>query len=757
LSDSRRRGFAAMGLCAAPLALAATLVPAAAGAQTVDHSTGFSAGAGTGHDYALADNAIIATATNGSSALQLTDASAGYERGALWVGTIDVSTGFATRFTLMLSPGPNGQWGDGVTFTLQNMGPDAIGGTGSDLGYGGLAGRNGIQGLSYAIKFDTYKNPGDPSDSTIGSYPDGATPLGGYTTYPNIDLHGTPITVEINYDGTAHDVYVTLTNPSGASFQWVDSGVNLSQRLGGSQAYVGFTGSTGASLGVQTVSSWGYSSPPPMTLVDLGTLPNLSGTGSGSSSAAYGINDFGQSVGESAVTIYDPTQGTTYSTTHAFYWDSPTGMHDLSTAELDRLGWSVAYGINNHGVMVGASTKFVPATNAQVAHAFVASWNDTIPTDIGTLRYPPTADFAHDAYDWSLATAINDSNQVTGASVAPCPADNGYDSHAFLLPWQPNATLSASNDISNLENFTVCNGYAGLGINSRGQVLGVHLWGSKISLWQPTTWNGSSGSWNDLFSELSYYSNGTTWLGGAAFDDAGEVVGTINTSAPVSYTYPSVFNFWIPSSPNSSVGASAWTGAPGSADGVTLFEAPSYFPTVAVNDYGEVVSQLNGHPLLYLSPVPNGTGGLFFNMNDLLASGTITSASGQSLSGWSIVRGTAINNVGEIAGFAQTAAGQQHAFVLTPVIKPVIYALSPSSAVAGSSTITLTITGRGFRTDSTATWNGAPLTTTVVSPTQLTAQVPAGSLRQARKYGVGVSNPTAGTTSSPATIFTVVP
>jgi hypothetical protein len=77
--------------------------------------------------------------------------------------------------------------------------------------------------------------------------------------------------------------------------------------------------------------------------------------------------------------------------------------------------------------------------------------------------------------------------------------------------------------------------------------------------------------------------------------------------------------------------------------------------------------------------------------------------------------------------------------VLNPV--PTITAFSPPNAVAGSPDVTLTITGTGFVSGTVVLWNGAPLTTTFASPTQLTAVVPAAFLAGAGSFSITVSNP----------------
>lgn len=59
---------------------------------------------------------------------------------------------------------------------------------------------------------------------------------------------------------------------------------------------------------------------------------------------------------------------------------------------------------------------------------------------------------------------------------------------------------------------------------------------------------------------------------------------------------------------------------------------------------------------------------------------------------------------------------------------PVVGGISPAFANAGGAAFTLTVTGSGFVASSTVDWGTSALTTTYVSATQLTAQVPATDL-----------------------------
>ncbi len=77
--------------------------------------------------------------------------------------------------------------------------------------------------------------------------------------------------------------------------------------------------------------------------------------------------------------------------------------------------------------------------------------------------------------------------------------------------------------------------------------------------------------------------------------------------------------------------------------------------------------------------------------------------------------------------------------VTVPV--PVLTSIAPSSAAAGSPGFTMTLTGTSFISTSVARWDGADLTTTFVSATQLTALVPSGDILTVGSASVAVFNP----------------
>ncbi len=86
---------------------------------------------------------------------------------------------------------------------------------------------------------------------------------------------------------------------------------------------------------------------------------------------------------------------------------------------------------------------------------------------------------------------------------------------------------------------------------------------------------------------------------------------------------------------------------------------------------------------------------------------------------------------------------------------PTLTSLSQTSALVGSTDLTLTVNGTNFLSTSKVRWNGADRTTTVGSATQLSATIPAADLASAGTASVTVFNPTPGGGTSGAVTFTI--
>jgi hypothetical protein len=288
----------------------ASLTIASTGSTTpVNFESGFS---GTGMK-------LNGTATVVESRLQLTDGNAFNEAGsAFWTTPVNVQS-FTNDFQFQLI-NPNA---DGFTFTIQGVGPTALGGSGEYLGYGGTP----AIASSVAVKFDLHNNGGEGNNST-GLYIDGATP-----TVPAITLAGVACTVaapcpspgtqpagvpnlhsgdllqvHMTYNGTVLNMILTdMTTPANSfSISWT---INIPATVGANTAYVGFTGGTGGQTAVQDIVEWIYStgsagSPPTAT-------PTFSPAG-GSYAGAQNVTISDTTSGESIFyTLDGSTPGTT--------------------------------------------------------------------------------------------------------------------------------------------------------------------------------------------------------------------------------------------------------------------------------------------------------------------------------------------------------------------------------------------------------------------------------------------------------------
>src|SRR5205085_6317585 len=103
--------------------------------------------------------------------------------------------------------------------------------------------------------------------------------------------------------------------------------------------------------------------------------------------------------------------------------------------------------------------------------------------------------------------------------------------------------------------------------------------------------------------------------------------------------------------------------------------------------------------------------------------------------------GTASITVGGCGGTSGTAT-------FTISATPVISSLSPTCAAAGDPQFTLTVNGINFVSTSIVNWNGAALTTTFVSSTQLTATVAASRIANPGTASITVLSPCGATSNA---------
>jgi hypothetical protein len=153
--------------------------------------------------------------------------------------------------------------GDGFTFTLQGVGPFAMGSVGGGLGYGPdpFDSQQALAiGHSVAVKFDIFDNEGEGFNST-GLFLNGAKP-----TVPAVDLTpsgiflraGRVLDAHIVYDGAVLTLTVTDRSSTPPAVFTTSFNVDIPREIGGITGYVGFTGATGAATGSPQILNWTY-------------------------------------------------------------------------------------------------------------------------------------------------------------------------------------------------------------------------------------------------------------------------------------------------------------------------------------------------------------------------------------------------------------------------------------------------------------------------------------------------------------------
>lgn len=201
--------------------------------------------------------------------LSLTDlnggeATSGFYNAAQYIG------GFVASFSYFTSGGA-----DGITFCVQNAsnGPNALGLSGGNLGFGGMAHSAAFEMNIYA-GHGTGTGPGTVANTpsgialgTNGATPYSAIPCDGYYATGSVsNTVNNPIYVQLYYMNGVMQVLMI----DSASNQFITNiTADLPGAIGGNAAYVGFTGATGGVNSDQSVENFlfTYSTPPVLSIV----------------------------------------------------------------------------------------------------------------------------------------------------------------------------------------------------------------------------------------------------------------------------------------------------------------------------------------------------------------------------------------------------------------------------------------------------------------------------------------------------------
>lgn len=182
---------------------------------------------------------------------------------SLWFNTPQNITNFTAHFTFRSDSISASALRQGLTFTLQNAGINALGGGGNGYGYSGIS-------PSKAVTLETDTGPGR---TYSGVFTNGVLAGGSADTSPVNAFDFQDINVTITYNGSV----LSTTMVEGANVFGPQNNVvgSLATTLGSSTAYIGFTAGTFNTLGSGGgahffLSNFSYSVPAPTTAALLG-------------------------------------------------------------------------------------------------------------------------------------------------------------------------------------------------------------------------------------------------------------------------------------------------------------------------------------------------------------------------------------------------------------------------------------------------------------------------------------------------------
>jgi hypothetical protein len=236
--------------------------PSTAAAVTIVPTLGFN---GFGGGWVTnAFNSAFASFTSGfisSNVLELTDGSPDESSSSFFQYPVYVGA-FKASFTYQDVNSGNGDdtGADGACFVIQNSaaGSSALGGGGGSLGVSGLTNSaelelniysgNSFGGVGFAFSTNgVVANVTDPYPLDIGN--------------------GNPVLINVTYLNGIVSLSMAESNGAGGTNHYTDSiAVNLPAAVGGTSAYVGFTGSDGGTASTQTISDFNFVSLPNLTV-----------------------------------------------------------------------------------------------------------------------------------------------------------------------------------------------------------------------------------------------------------------------------------------------------------------------------------------------------------------------------------------------------------------------------------------------------------------------------------------------------------
>ncbi|MBM3967467.1 MAG: hypothetical protein FJ308_20790, partial [Planctomycetes bacterium] len=268
-------------------------------------------------------NAAIISPTQ----LTLTNGSTSIARAAWNKEQVPINYGFTIDFTYQAGGDKNA---DGIALVFQTQGTNVVGSIGGGLGYVGIAGNKAAYQINIFGGNNLTKGSNFVTGNTSGSY-NKTGGIGG-VDFSSGDL----VHVRLTYDPISNQVFESLTNLSNNNtYSHTYSNINLASVLGTSQAYIGFTGSSGGQTATQLVKDFSFQSNQAdgiaLVFQDKGTgaIGNSGGglgyVGISSAKAAYQINLFADS---------SHTRGSNFVTTNTSGTYNSTGSVNFASGHL---------------------------------------------------------------------------------------------------------------------------------------------------------------------------------------------------------------------------------------------------------------------------------------------------------------------------------------------------------------------------------------------------------------------------------------
>ncbi len=452
-------------------------------------------GNGFGGEVGLTFNG---SATNvDDTRLQLTTGLAN-QAGSAFYNTPTNIQAFTTDFSFQLSNAV----ADGFTFTMQNVAPTALGGSGGSLGYGPNpnTGTTGGIAKSVAIKFDFFNNNGEGTDST-GLYVNGVAP-----TVPAVDMtssgvlinSGDAINAHMTYDGV--NLIMTLTDIVVNKTFTHTFPINIPATIGSNLAYIGFTGASSAGSSSQKILSWTLTSQPGSVT----QTPTFSPAG-GSFTTAQQVT---LSDGSAGAVIYYTIDGSLPNTSSSVY-SSPISVDSGSVtvkalAQASGLAASsVASATYSIQLAPTATPTFSPGTGTYTSAQSVTI-ADATP---GAVIYYTTNGSAPTTSSavYSGAISVSANTTLEALAVAPGFAQSAVASAAYVIQ------TGGSGGINFAGGFTSA---TGLQLNSVAKVSSSHF----LELTDGGTNEASSAFWTTPVNIQAFTTNFTFQLTSAVAD-----------------------------------------------------------------------------------------------------------------------------------------------------------------------------------------------------------------------------------------------